>query len=442
MIRKANINWTAKQLSKMIDKDSINFDNAVQRGYVWDKKRKSLLIDSIITGYPIPAFFAAKNENGYDMLDGKQRSTTVHDFINNEFALSGLDDYETEDGKLIPLNEKYFKDLPEDIQDTILSYSFTIYYFDGITDDEISEMFYRLNNGKPLSAFDQMRVKIKDHAKIKEISRHSIFNSALTEKALASNKAEDIAMKAWAILYMNNPSFERKELEPVLTVASISDDEVNNIKTAFDRLLESYTVMSNYTGLDSKELKQIKKIQKRMFAKTHLLSLVPFALRSVNENISVEQFSKWVEHFYAGTKHASISDSYNDNATTGSSSANAIKARLDALDADYKTFMNTEKTETPKVESPKADIPVTPKEPSETVPEIDETAYHAFCKANNGQVINIRDNSCPVAFEDMTEEERHMLYQFKEVEKSVNKVEGLIMKVFNRITKETDKESA
>lgn len=434
MIRKANINWTAKQLSKMIDKDSINFDNAVQRGYVWDKKRKSLLIDSIITGYPIPAFFAAKNENGYDMLDGKQRSKTVHDFINNEFALSGLDDYETEDGKLIPLNEKYFKDLPEDIQDTILSYSFTIYYFDGITDDEISEMFYRLNNGKPLSAFDQMRVKIKDHAKIKEISRHSIFNSALTEKALASNKAEDIAMKAWAILYMNNPSFERKELEPVLTVASISDDEVNNIKTAFDRLLESYTVMSNYTGLDSKELKQIKKIQKRMFAKTHLLSLVPFALRSVNENISVEQFSKWVEHFYAGTKHASISDSYNDNATTGSSSVNAVKARLDALDADYKVFMNTDKV--------KFESSVTSTEPSETLPEIDEAAYHAFCKEHNGRVVNTRSGDYPVDFSDMTEEERKMLYTFAEVDKNQNKYEGTIMKAFNRVEKISEKESA
>ena len=134
MVRKANINWTAKQLSKMIDKNSISFDNAVQRGYVWDKKRKSLLIDSIITGYPIPAFFAAKNETGYDMLDGKQRSKTVHDFTSNEFALSGLDDYETEDGELIPLNDKHFNELPEDIQDTILSYSFTTCYRDWETD--------------------------------------------------------------------------------------------------------------------------------------------------------------------------------------------------------------------------------------------------------------------------------------------------------------------
>lgn len=420
MIKKANINWTAKHLSKMIDNNSINFDNAVQRGYVWDKKRQSLLIDSIITGYPIPAFFAAKNKNGYDMLDGKQRSKTIHDFINNEFALSNLNAFETEDGNLVELNGKYFKDLPEDIQDTVTDYSLTIYYFDGITDDEISEMFYRLNNGKPLSPFDQMRVKIKDHAKIKEISQHQIFTSALSEKALASNKAEDISMKAWAILYMDNPSFNRKELEPVLTTASISDNEVKDIKTAFDRLLESYTFLSNYTGLDSKALKQVKKVQKRMFAKTHLISLVPFALKSVNENISVEKFSKWVEHFFAGTIQASIDNDYNTNATAGSSSANAIKVRQTALDADYNKYMDWSD-----------DIPVT-----------EDVAYREFCRDHNGKVINTREGNYPVDFSDMTEDERKQVYNFCEVDKNTNKYEGVIIKAFNRIAKEIEKESA
>ena len=45
MIKKANISWTAKQIVKMVDKGTINFDNAVQRGYVWDNTRKSMLID-------------------------------------------------------------------------------------------------------------------------------------------------------------------------------------------------------------------------------------------------------------------------------------------------------------------------------------------------------------------------------------------------------------
>lgn len=434
MIRKANINWTAKQLSKMIDKDSINFDNAVQRGYVWDKKRKSLLIDSIITGYPIPAFFAAKNENGYDMLDGKQRSITVHDFINNEFSLSDVEDYQAEDGTTVTLEGQYFNDLPEDIQDTILSYSFTIYYFDGITDDEISEMFYRLNNGKPLSAFDQMRVKIKDHAKIKDIAQHDIFKSALTEKALAANKAEDIAMKAWAILYMDNPSFERKELEPVLTVASISDEEVKNIKTALDRILACYTEMSNYTGLESKEIKHIKKIQKRMMSKTHMLSVIPFALQSVNDDISVQQFSQWIEHFFNGTKRPSISDDYNENARTGSSSVSAIKTRLNVLKTDYNAFM----TKTGNLKSEKQSDT---SDSASSVPQ-GVKSYNDFCKEKSKDVLNTRSGEYPIAFADMTDEEKEMVYQFCEVEKNVNKTEGAIMKAFNRLAKEMEKESA
>ena len=94
MLKKANINWTAKQLCKMMDKGTINFDNSVQRGYVWDLKRKSLLIDSMINSYPIPPFYAAKNENGYDMLDGKQRASAIHEFISGKFALKGLSEFE------------------------------------------------------------------------------------------------------------------------------------------------------------------------------------------------------------------------------------------------------------------------------------------------------------------------------------------------------------
>lgn len=48
MIKKANINWTAKQIVKMAEKGTINYDNAVQRGLCWDNERKSLLIHSII----------------------------------------------------------------------------------------------------------------------------------------------------------------------------------------------------------------------------------------------------------------------------------------------------------------------------------------------------------------------------------------------------------
>ena len=69
MLNKANITWSVKQVVKMIGNGKITFENSVQRGFVWNKSRQSLLIHSIITGYPIPPCFCRKGEDGiYDML--------------------------------------------------------------------------------------------------------------------------------------------------------------------------------------------------------------------------------------------------------------------------------------------------------------------------------------------------------------------------------------
>ena len=202
-MNRANINWTAKSLAKRIEKGEVTTENAVQRGFVWDNDKQSLLIHSMLTGYPIPPFFMSKNDNVYSLLDGKQRATTVKRFLNDEFALKNIPEIEHEvttevDGEstttteILDINGKKFSELPEDIQDTIKDYSFNMVYFDGITDDEVSEMFCRLNNGKPLSAIELTRVKTKALATIREIAQHPIFSTALTEAAIKKYTDEDI----------------------------------------------------------------------------------------------------------------------------------------------------------------------------------------------------------------------------------------------------------
>ena len=112
MLKRANINWNARQLAKMAQNGTVSFDNAVQRGYVWDNKRKSLLIHSMLIGYPIPPFYAAKNENRYDMLDGKQRTNAISDFINGKFELTDVPEVEVEneDGStdMVDINTLHF----------------------------------------------------------------------------------------------------------------------------------------------------------------------------------------------------------------------------------------------------------------------------------------------------------------------------------------------
>ena len=75
MLRSAKIEWTARKLYKMAQRNEITFDNAVQRGFVWDNKKKSLLIHSMLSGYPIPPFYAAKNENGTNVQVYRRNQT-------------------------------------------------------------------------------------------------------------------------------------------------------------------------------------------------------------------------------------------------------------------------------------------------------------------------------------------------------------------------------
>ena len=57
-----------------------------QRNYVWDLKRASKLIESIITGIPIPQIFLyEKSKNNFLVIDGQQRLMTIYYFINKRF---------------------------------------------------------------------------------------------------------------------------------------------------------------------------------------------------------------------------------------------------------------------------------------------------------------------------------------------------------------------
>jgi hypothetical protein len=57
-----------------------------QRNYVWDLKRASKLIESIITGIPIPQIFLyEESKNNFLVIDGQQRLMTIYYFINKRF---------------------------------------------------------------------------------------------------------------------------------------------------------------------------------------------------------------------------------------------------------------------------------------------------------------------------------------------------------------------
>lgn len=326
MLKKANISWTAKQLTKMVNGNKITFENVVQRTYVWDVQRKSLLIHSMLTGYPIPSFYATKKDGVYDMLDGKQRMNAIVGFINGDYALTDIPDVETET-EVLDINGKLFDDLSEELQDEIKDYTLTIYYFEDISEDEVSEMFFRLNNGKALSAIELTRVKAKSISTIIDIGKHELFNSALTEKALAKYTNEDIVMKTYAVLYVDEPSLETKDMRKLMLETEITDEQKEYIKKIYDKIMEIHSHIED------------KKVARKILVRTHLISIIPFIAKAIEEGRSDEDMVFWLTGFFKGKgRAASVSDIYNGTTRSGSNKKESVRARNLVLQNSYNEY--------------------------------------------------------------------------------------------------------
>lgn len=89
-----------------------------QRNYVWDEKRASKLIESIIIGLPVPqVFLYEQGKNSFIVIDGQQRLLSIYFFMKQRFPTKKgraiLRQYLTGDTKIdskILNDNDYFKD--------------------------------------------------------------------------------------------------------------------------------------------------------------------------------------------------------------------------------------------------------------------------------------------------------------------------------------------
>lgn len=327
---KANLNWTIKRIVNGMTKGDVTFDNAIQRGFVWDKKRMSLLIDSVLRGYPIPPIFTIKTNEVitsgkkelpiYDCIDGKQRSTTFKMFLNNEFKLEGLESFTATDGEEIDLNGKTFEELPEDVQDIIKDYTLVVYYFDDCTDEEIAEMMSRLNNGKVLTGTENARIKAKQLDTIKELANHNLLTNYLTEKAIKGYANEDIVIK-FALLLSEQTELSNKNVREAYETYNFGESTCSSITDTMDFTLEAI-----------EESTDDKKIIKRMTSKANLITILYVAHEYMNQdNADVGYFADRLAEFFDGDNGATISEDYNDASTNGTMRAANVLTRNDEL---------------------------------------------------------------------------------------------------------------
>jgi hypothetical protein len=127
----------------------LNLNPSYQRKpEVWSAEYKVYFIDSILKDYPVPAVFlhvetAPDGKTRFNVVDGKQRLTTILDFLADSFALT------TPRTKHFALRaeheDKSFSELSDDAKIAFYQYTLPVQEVVNASETELVEAFDRLN---------------------------------------------------------------------------------------------------------------------------------------------------------------------------------------------------------------------------------------------------------------------------------------------------------
>lgn len=140
----------------------LDLDPPYQRRSVWTRRDKQFFIDTIFRNFPSPAIFLHKTIDDagkatYHVVDGKQRTQTILEFINDRIRIA--DDYGD-----IRLNGKKWSDLQGEqaLKQALWNYQITVEMIDVVEGTVVNEVFDRLNrNARKLTRQELRHAKFE-----------------------------------------------------------------------------------------------------------------------------------------------------------------------------------------------------------------------------------------------------------------------------------------
>lgn len=182
-----------------------------QRFYVWPEQKRHLLVDSIMNNCPLPLMvFTEQVINGgsaWFVQDGQQRLITLQKFIMGEFTW----------------NEKRYDELDDDDRLNFLGYTVTCEIIKNPTQDQIANIFERLNCGKPLT----------DNDKFWNRRESAVVSFTMNELIRHEDLREHFRKYVGAI----GAGKSRSQLSDIIgAVVAIARNSVDCIATSFDKV--------------------------------------------------------------------------------------------------------------------------------------------------------------------------------------------------------------
>ncbi|MDR1678437.1 MAG: DUF262 domain-containing protein [Prevotellaceae bacterium] len=199
-----SINIIPRTIGQLVDK--LEFAEILIPSYqrlpdLWNEKKKSRFIESLMLNLPIPLFyFDEAEDNKWRVIDGLQRISTLEHFIildkNNTNTITGnkkplvLSDLEFK----TEFNGKRWSELPRDIQRRIETNQVTINLIGKTTPEEVKyNIFSRINQGGVELTAQEIRTALFQGYRIEFVEKLISENTAVGKSFL---KATDYSVKS------------------------------------------------------------------------------------------------------------------------------------------------------------------------------------------------------------------------------------------------------
>ena len=251
---------TLQWINTQYGKGNISFTHKLQRPIgQWSPRMKSLLIHSLLSGFPVNPIYIVEEGGILYTLDGSQRTSTCISYLNNAFALSkdtpNIVIKSTENGESVSkeyeLAGRKFKKLDPDVQVTLLACSLEFCTLSDYTDKEVKEMFRRQNTSKPLNGKLLRIVNESDEFSdtVYSLAAHPFMDKLVTKTQRKNGTDRDLIIQTLMLIETNQEhefvSFRTNDIDTFVAdyADSIGSEKIDMLRAAMDKFDESFDDM-------------------------------------------------------------------------------------------------------------------------------------------------------------------------------------------------------
>lgn len=301
-------NFTVAEYCDQMKIHTIRVNRDYQRSdEVWPLSARSYLIDTILHGLPVPKFALSQKtdlksrKTIKEIVDGQQRSRAIFDFYEDKFRITGRSDW----------SGLKYSELGEESQQKFVTYAISTDIFSGATDEEIRQVFRRMNSYTvPLNHQEKRHATFQGKVKWFIVEMTEKYSTGLksmgvfTEKQLGRMQDAQLLTEIMMGMLSGIETYSQNKINAFYDSKDVAFPEEGEIRKRFEDI---FSILFGWQDLHDGNLMRSSQIYSLSLAITHCLKPIqPLNLlvkssgrRSFNDETVIHQLSELSESLEA-----------------------------------------------------------------------------------------------------------------------------------------------